>query len=150
MWLFLDLLAAESLVVLISSLIPVFVAALAITAFANGLWMSVGGFLVSPKVLNDFWYYTFYWIDYQRYVFQGMMFNEFDGRVYDCARVGDGDECQCMYPSELRDQCKIEGRGVLTALGYGKKDVGLWIGVLIAVIVGMRGLAWVTLKVKRG
>jgi len=24
-------------------------------------------------------------------------------------------------------------------LGYGKKDVGLWIGVLIAVIVGMRG-----------
>ncbi|KAG0135494.1 P-loop containing nucleoside triphosphate hydrolase protein [Tuber indicum] len=147
MWLFLDLLAAESLVVLISSLIPVFVAALAITAFANGLWMSVGGFLVSPKVLNDFWYYTFYWIDYQRYVFQGMMFNEFDGRVYNCAKVGD--ECQCMYPSGLADQCKIEGRGVLTALGYGKKDVGLWIGVLIAVTFGMRGLAWITLKVKR-
>ena len=148
MWLFLDLLAAESLVVLISSLIPVFVAALAVTAFANGLWMSVSGFLVSPKVLNNFWYYTFYWIDYQRYVFQGMMFNEFEGRVYDCARVGD--ECQCMYPSGLADQCKIEGRGVLTAIGYGKKDVGLWIGVLMAVIVGMRGLAWITLKVKRG
>ncbi|CAZ80321.1 unnamed protein product [Tuber melanosporum] len=147
MWLFLDLLAAESLVVLISSLIPVFVAALAITAFANGLWMSVGGFLVSPKVLNDFWYYTFYWIDYQRYVFQGMMFNEFDGRVYNCAKVGD--ECQCMYPSGLADQCNIEGRGVLTALGYGKKDIGLWIGVLIAVTFGMRGLAWITLKVKR-
>ncbi|PWW76124.1 P-loop containing nucleoside triphosphate hydrolase protein [Tuber magnatum] len=147
MWLFLDLLAAESLVVLISSLIPVFVAALAITAFANGLWMSVSGFLVSPKVLNNFWYYTFHWIDYQRYVFQGMMFNEFDGRVYNCERVGD--ECQCMYPSGLSDQCKIEGRGVLTALGYGKKDIGLWIGILLAVIVGMRGLAWITLKVKR-
>ena len=47
MWLFLDLLAAESLVVLISSLFPIFVVSLAIVAFANGLWMSVGGFLVS-------------------------------------------------------------------------------------------------------
>ncbi|KAL8711148.1 MAG: hypothetical protein Q9220_004293 [cf. Caloplaca sp. 1 TL-2023] len=49
MWLFLDLLAGESLVVLMSSLFPNFVIALALTAFANGLWMSVGGFLVSPK-----------------------------------------------------------------------------------------------------
>ena len=36
MWLFFDLLAAESLVVLVTSLIPVFVIALAIVAFANG------------------------------------------------------------------------------------------------------------------
>jgi len=65
MWLFLDLLAAESLVVLMSSLFPNFVVALALTAFANGLWMSVGGFLVPPKILNVFWYYAFSFIDYQ-------------------------------------------------------------------------------------
>ena len=64
MWLFLDLLAGESLVVLMSSLFPNFVVALALTAFANGLWMSVGGFLVSPKVLNVFWRYVFHYIDY--------------------------------------------------------------------------------------
>ncbi|KAF7577405.1 CcmA, ABC-type multidrug transport system, ATPase component [Pyrenophora tritici-repentis] len=39
LWLFLDLLAAESLVVFLASLIPIFVVALAATAFANGLWM---------------------------------------------------------------------------------------------------------------
>ncbi|KAL8664275.1 MAG: hypothetical protein Q9202_003225 [Teloschistes flavicans] len=66
MWLFLDLLAGESLVVLMSSLFPNFVIALALTAFANGLWMSVGGFLVSPKVLNVFWRYVFHYIDYVR------------------------------------------------------------------------------------
>lgn len=49
MWLDLDLLAGESLVVLVSSIFPNFVIALALTAFANGLWMSVGGFLVSPE-----------------------------------------------------------------------------------------------------
>ncbi|KAL8730228.1 MAG: hypothetical protein Q9166_004205 [cf. Caloplaca sp. 2 TL-2023] len=64
MWLFLDLLAGESLVVLMSSVFPNFVIALALTAFANGLWMSVGGFLVSPKVLNVFWRYVFHYIDY--------------------------------------------------------------------------------------
>lgn len=46
MWVFLDLLAAESLVVLLSSIIPNFVVSLALVAFANGLWMAVGGFLV--------------------------------------------------------------------------------------------------------
>lgn len=64
MWLFLDLLAGESLVVLVSSIFPNFVVALALTAFANGLWMSVGGFLVSPTILNPFWRYVFHYIDY--------------------------------------------------------------------------------------
>lgn len=54
-WLFLDLLAAEGLVVLVTSLAPIFVISLAVTAFANGLWMSVGGFLVPMGTLNVFW-----------------------------------------------------------------------------------------------
>lgn len=55
LYLFLDLLAAEGLVVLVTSLMPIFVVALAVTAFANGLWMCVGGFLVPPGTLNVFW-----------------------------------------------------------------------------------------------
>ncbi len=54
LWLFLDLLAAEGLVVLITCVTPIFVVALAVTAFANGLWMSVGGFLVPLGTLNVF------------------------------------------------------------------------------------------------
>jgi hypothetical protein len=65
MWLFLDLIAAESLVVFVSSVFPNFVVSLALTAFANGLWMSVGGFLVQPGILNVFWRYVFHYIDYQ-------------------------------------------------------------------------------------
>jgi hypothetical protein len=66
MWLFVDLIAAESLVVLVSSAFPNFVIALALTAFANGLWMCVGGFLVTPTILNVFWRYVFHYIDYVR------------------------------------------------------------------------------------
>ena len=55
LWLFLDLLAAEGLVMLVTSVAPIFVVALAVTAFANGLWMCVGGFLVPMGTLNVFW-----------------------------------------------------------------------------------------------
>lgn len=142
MWLFLDLLAAESMVVFISSLFSVFVISLALTAFANGLWMCVGGFLVNSNVLNVFWYYTFYWVNYQRYVFQGMMFNEFtNDRIFSC-----GKGCHCMYASPLESQCKIQGTAVLKQLGYGKEDRRLWAGVMIAIIFFFRAATYLYLR----
>lgn len=109
----LDLLAAESLVVLISSVFPIFVVALALTAFANGLWMSVGGFFVSPTVLNVFWKYTFYQFDYQRYAFSALVRNQMVGSVYEC-----GSECECMYVTSLAGQCMIDGAEAAETLGY--------------------------------
>ncbi|CAN6618060.1 hypothetical protein TRVA0_007S01222 [Trichomonascus vanleenenianus] len=143
MWLFLDLIAAESLVVLVSSLAPIFVVALALVAFANGLWMSVGGFLVSADILNVFWYYTFYWINYQRYVFQGMMFNEFETRVFEC-----DSNCHCMYSSPLEDSCQIAGDAVLTSLGYKNNHTGEWVGLLVVIIFAYRLGAWAVLEFK--
>jgi len=111
--LYLDLVAAEALVVLISSVFPIFVVALALTAFANGLWMTVGGFMVIPTVLNVFWKYTFYQFDYQRYAFSGLVRNQMVGSVYSC-----GDSCQCMFVTSLADQCLINGAEAAEVLGY--------------------------------
>lgn len=148
MWLFLDLLAAESLVVLLSSLVPLFVVALAATAFANGLWMCVGGFMVQPEKLNVFWRYVFHYIDYQAYVFRGMMVNEFGGREYSCERRGDGD-CFCSFPSRLQDQCKVEGLAVLEGYGYGTGDVGRYVGYMIVIVVVYRLLGWFVLWMRK-
>lgn len=137
MWLFLDLLAGESLVVLVSSLFPNFVVALALTAFANGLWMSVGGFLVSPTILNPFWRYVFHYIDYQAYVFRGMMVNEFGYRNYAC-----GSGCQCMYQTSLAPECMIDGQGVLALYGYRIGDEGKWVGIMLGILMGYRLLGW--------
>lgn len=144
MWLFLDLVAAESLVVLMSSIFPNFVISLALTAFANGLWMSVGGFLVTPTILNVFWKYVFHYIDYQSYVFQGMMVNEFQHRTYGC-----GDGCHCIYQSDLASQCKIEGKAVLDAYGYKTGETGKWVGILLGIVLGYRLLGWVALCLRR-
>lgn len=144
MWLFLDLVAAESLVVLVSSIFPVFVVSLALTAFANGLWMSVDGFMVTPKILNVFWRYVFHYIDYQAYVFQGMMVNEFAERTYTC-----GTDCQCMYQTDLASECRISGLGVLETFGYKTGETGRWVGYLLLIVVGYRILGWVALKVRK-
>ncbi|ODH38560.1 hypothetical protein ACO22_02260 [Paracoccidioides brasiliensis] len=144
MWLFLDLLAAESLVVLIASLFPNFVIALALTAFTNGLWMCVGGFMVSPTVLNVFWRYVFHYIDYQAYVFQGMMVNEFATRTFEC-----GSGCQCMFASDLASECKIAGVGVLQSFGYATGRTGKWVGILLAITVVYRIFGWGALVLRK-
>lgn len=144
MWLFLDLLAAESLVVLISSLFPIFVVALALTAFANGLWMSADGFMVSPQLLNPFYKYVFHYIDYQTYVFQGMMVNEFAYRNYTC-----GDHCQCMFKSHMAAQCKFSGQAVLDQYGYETGHTGRWVGILLGIILGYRLLGLFVLWVRK-
>ncbi|KAL4897967.1 P-loop containing nucleoside triphosphate hydrolase protein [Aspergillus ambiguus] len=144
MWLFLDLLAAESLVVFVTSIFPNFVIALALVAFANGLWMSVGGFLVSPTILNPFWKYVFHYIDYQAYVFQGMMVNEFADRVYSC-----GAGCNCMYQTDLAEQCLIRGTGVLQEYGYATGRTGKWVGILIGIIAVYRLFGYLALVVRR-
>lgn len=144
MWLFLDLVAAESLVVLVTSIFPNFVISLALVAFANGLWMSVGGFLVSPTILNPFWKYVFHYIDYQAYVFQGMMVNEFSDRTYTC-----GPGCNCMYQTELADQCLIQGKGVLSQYGYATGRTGKWVGILIGIIAVYRLFGYLALVVRR-
>lgn len=142
LWLFLDLLAAESLVVLVSSIVPNFVGALAITAFANGLWMSVGGFLVPLPVLNVFWKYAFHYWDYQTYVFQGMMVNEFETRQYQCDSMDAQGHCYCMYNSPLRSQCLIPGTVVLEQYDYALGKQGMWLGIIVAIIAGYRLAGW--------
>ncbi|KAI4749907.1 putative ABC transporter [Aureobasidium sp. EXF-12344] len=148
MWLFLDLVAAESLVVLVASLFPNFIIALALVAFSNGLWMSVGGFLVPTASLNVFWRYAFHYIDYQSYVFRGMMVNEFTGRVYQCA----GDVlsgCSCAYESNLSDQCKIDGRAVLEYYNYATDQPGTSVGITIGIIAVYRMLGYLALRFRK-
>ncbi|KAK0722966.1 P-loop containing nucleoside triphosphate hydrolase protein [Lasiosphaeria miniovina] len=150
LWLFLDLLAAEGLVVLVTSAFPVFVIALALVAFANGLWMSVDGFMVPPTVLNVFYRYVFHFWDYQKYVFENMMVNEFADRVYACASASlPGGDCQCMWQTDLADQCLIRGQGVLDQYGYRPGYMGKDVGIMMGIIAGYRIAAWLVLKLKR-
>jgi ABC-type multidrug transport system permease subunit len=148
LWLFLDLVAAESLIVLVSSIFPVFVVSLAVAAFANGLWMCVDGFLVPMSTLNVFWKYVFHYIDYQAYVFQGMLVNDFGNRVFDCAGNAQTGY-QCMYQSDLAPVGKIRGTAVLEAFNYYTGLEAEWVGIMVGIIAGYRILGYLVLVVKK-
>lgn len=148
LWLFLDLVAAESLVVFVSSIFDVFVVALAITAFANGLWMCVDGFLVPMNILNVFWKYVFHYIDYQAYVFQGMMVNQFQHGEYGCDQAAGG-QYQCGYPSDLNSAGKFRGTDVLRQFSISTGLEGTWVGITIGIIVGYRILAYLALVLRK-
>ncbi|KAK3629687.1 hypothetical protein LTR56_017893 [Elasticomyces elasticus] len=140
MWLFLDLVAAESLVVLISSAIPVFVIALATTAFVNGLWMCAGGFLLPKDTLNPFWRYAFHYIDYQAYVFKGMI-NEFGRRNFECSEdVAAPNGCSCLVNSELADQCLIAGDAVLRQ--YDIVSIASALGLVLCWVSSFSSVWW--------
>lgn len=59
-FLFLGVYAAETQSLLIAAILPIFVAALAVAAFANGFWMAVQGYFM--RNLPDFWYYWAHFI----------------------------------------------------------------------------------------
>lgn len=97
-----------------------------------------------PTILNVFWRYVFHYIDYQAYVFQGMMVNEFSERTYSC-----GEGCNCMYRTDLESQCMINGRGVLGQYGYKTGETGKWVGILLAIVLGYRVLGFIALRFRK-
>lgn len=72
------------------------------------------------------------------------MVNEFGYRSYSC-----GDSCQCMYVTELADQCRIAGTGVLKQYGYGTGKMAQHVGIMISIIAGYRIAGWIALKLRK-
>lgn len=80
-FMFVLLLVAESMTLFISSVLPIFVAALAITSFMNGFFMILEGFFIRYDNLPKFWIWGHYWA-YHKYGFEGMSRNDFDGKQF--------------------------------------------------------------------
>ncbi|KAL2162749.1 hypothetical protein VTH06DRAFT_6585 [Thermothelomyces fergusii] len=141
-WLFLDLLAAEGVVILCVAAVPSFVGALVVAAFLNVMAFSTAGTLVPKAQLNAFYRYGFYYWNYQSYVFQGMMMTQMDGVTYGC-----GEGCHCRYPP-LPGQCRIAGETVLDLYGIKAADQGRNAIIALAIVLGYRLAAWIVLKMR--
>jgi ABC-type multidrug transport system permease subunit len=92
----------ESLAVLVSAIIPIFIAAITIVAFLNGFFMILQGFFVRADHIPDYWIWGHYW-SYQKYSFEAMVKTGFTGIVFNCP------DCFCYYPSDLNADCKFRG-----------------------------------------
>ncbi|KAK2464911.1 hypothetical protein APHAL10511_002987 [Amanita phalloides] len=144
-FLFLAILAAESQVLVISSLIPVFIAALAISAFVNGFWMSVGGYFIKARSLPHFWYYSFHFMDYQKYAFELLTNSDLVGLSFKCNTIIDG-SCVCAYPSSVPDTCTVLGTDILNYLDIYHVSYGKWCAIMIGINVVYRVALYLALR----
>lgn len=93
---------------------------------------------------------VFHYIDYQAYVTEGLIINQFKKTIYDCDPNGSGG-FNCMYPSDLMAEGKIRGTAVIKAYSYGWSDGenGKLVGIMIGIIFVYRLLGYLALVVRR-
>ncbi|RXW19949.1 hypothetical protein EST38_g5911 [Candolleomyces aberdarensis] len=133
-FLFLALFTAESQVLVIAALLPIFVAALAICAFLNGFWMSVGGYFIKARSLPRFWYYSFHFMDFQKYAFELLTNSDLRGVTFKCNTIVNG-SCACAYPSSTPQTCTVSGDDVLRYLEIGDVSYSKWCGIVFSILV---------------
>ncbi|KAF8071585.1 P-loop containing nucleoside triphosphate hydrolase protein [Lyophyllum atratum] len=146
-FLFLAILVAESQVLVVASFLPVFVAALAIAAFVNGFWMSVGGYFIKARSLPRFWYYSFHFMDYQKYAFELLTNSDLRGLTFQCERLASG-SCVCAYPSSTPGTCTVSGEDVLAYLGIGSISYGKWAAILVSIFIIFRICLYFALRMR--
>lgn len=144
-FLYLAILTAESQVLVIAAFVPIFVAALAIGAFVNGFWMSVGGYFIKARSLPRFWFYSFHYMDYQKYAFELIANSDLRGLVFQCTKVAEG--CSCAYPSSTPDTCSVAGVDVLSYLEIGSISCGKWSAILTCIFVIYRIMLYFALRI---
>ncbi|GAA5834755.1 hypothetical protein JCM3766R1_003228 [Sporobolomyces carnicolor] len=146
-YLFLALYTAESQSLLVAAIFPLFVAALAIASFANGLWMCNMGYFIRTTSLPRFWFYLVHWIDYQTYSFNLLVKNDFTGRTLACRTIQG--VCSCPIPSSLTpQQCALTGDDVVRDLNISGTE-GFSVGILVLILVVYRVLFYVALRLRK-
>jgi hypothetical protein len=108
------------------------------------VWMCTGGFLVHAATLNPFWKYVFHYIDYQSYVFQGMMVNEFRDRKYSCIE-NDNAVCSCLYEVSSSGSCAVDGRFILGLYEIRTDRFAVRVAALLGIVFALRLLTWLVL-----
>ncbi|KAG9293832.1 hypothetical protein G9A89_019170 [Geosiphon pyriformis] len=152
LFLFLVLSVAESLAVCISALIPIFVAALAITAFANGFFMIFAGYLARPDEIPNGWIWAHY-ICYQKYAFEAIILNDFRDLKFDCEKLSKNNGTKlynCVFGDKSGNSAQFSGRDVLEELGYPNAHLWLWALILIGMMVVYRMIFYFILRIRRG
>ncbi|TCD65881.1 hypothetical protein EIP91_002041 [Steccherinum ochraceum] len=147
---FISVLAAESQCFVVSALIPIFVAALAITSFINGLWMCVSGFFLRTVDMPRFWYYWAHWIDFQSYGFYLLILNDLRDLTFPCQTQADG-SCFCDYPSSLiaQGQCANDGEDILRYFGASGINFDLYVVILLLITLVYRVAFYLILVFKK-
>nr|XP_033513941.1 ABC transporter G family member 11-like [Nicotiana tomentosiformis] len=119
--LFTCMMIVETLMMNVAAIVPNFLTGIVIGAAIEGLMILTGGFFQLPdKLPKPFWKYPLYYISFQKYAYQGMFKNEFEGLKF--VDYLNGNNQTMSGEDVLRDRWQVE-------MTYSK-----WIDLAILVV----------------
>ncbi|OMO63596.1 ABC transporter-like protein [Corchorus olitorius] len=127
--LFASMILVESLMMIIASLVPNFLMGIIVGAGIQGLMVLVAGFFRLPNELpKPIWRYPLHHIAFHKYVYQGMLKNEFEGLKFPNIQAGG--------PPTLT------GEQILKNIWHVEMGYSKWVdlAILFAMVVGCRFL----------
>ncbi|KAJ7839860.1 hypothetical protein B0H14DRAFT_3697303, partial [Mycena olivaceomarginata] len=90
---------------------------------------------IKPRSLPCFWFYSFHYVDYQRYAFELLTNSDLWGLTFTCPPSTDGGACVCAYPSSTPETCTVSGADVIDYLDIGGISCGAWAGIVVGITV---------------
>ena len=117
---------AESIMLLVSAVVPVAIVGIALGGMIFGAFMVVQGFFIKVENINWYWRWM-HWVGMHTYSFGAFMHNEFSGREFSAVPDASGGALEART-----------GDSVLEA--YDFEDVDKWtsMGVLVGMTVFYR------------
>lgn len=130
--LWLSFVVAESLMMLIATIVPLFIVGIAGGAFAFGAFMVVQGFFIKIRHIGWWWRWMHY-IALHTYSFANFMYKQFHDKDYKCVN-GNGGMWQCTGDV-------VKGDDVLKLYEFEDTNVTENYIIMIAMAIGYRLLA---------
>lgn len=127
--LFVTLAVAESICLLIATVVPFFIVGIAAGAFTFGAFMVVEGFFIKVADIPAAWRWM-HWVAFHSYSFANFMFIEFDGRVI-------GADLTAVPPAPQ----DFGGELVLKSFEFEDQDVWENMGVMVGMMLIYRAMA---------
>lgn len=109
-------------------------------------WLSI-----KARSLPRFWFYSFHYMDYQKYAFELLtnvrctrhplcctvltnihFQSDFRGLAFRCSTITNG-VCTCAYPSSTPETCTVSGGDILEYLDIGSVSYGKWAAILVCI-----------------
>lgn len=133
-FLFLGLAVAESIMVFAVFAFNTILSAVIFISVLNGIFLIIQAYYIKG-FLDPTWWVWLHLLDYIKYVYQGMLKNEFTDIVFSCNIIPVIETCFCVYPSSLQPIgiCGFTGTDVLTAIQYN--NIQLWLNALILIVM---------------
>ncbi|KAF7112841.1 hypothetical protein RHSIM_RhsimUnG0188300 [Rhododendron simsii] len=135
--LFTSMMLVESLMMTVASIVPNFLMGIIAGGGIQGLMMLGSGFFQLPNDLPKMlWKYPVYYVAFQKYAYQGLCKNEYEGLYFSSDQTG-GFDVIISGEEILRDEFQVE-------MGYSK-----WVdlGILLGMVVVYRVLFLVIIKI---